>query len=74
MKMRIIICISNDNNSWINYLSKCLDKLYFSINLSVGSESLSAKGLVLLNLGILRSLTVFEKNIYLRALHFVHLA
>ena len=36
--------------------------LYFSIVLSVGSESLSSKGLVLLNLGILRFLTAFEKK------------
>ena len=37
--------------------------LYFSIALSVGSKRLSAKGLVLLNLGILRFLTAFEKKI-----------
>ena len=49
--------------------------LYFSIALSVGSESLSAKGLVLLNLGILRFLTAFEKKrSTLKALNFVHLA
>ena len=38
--------------------------LYFSIALSVGSESFSAKGLILLNLGILRFLTAFEKKIF----------
>ena len=38
--------------------------LYFSIALSIGSERLSAKGLVLLNLGILRFLTAFEKKIF----------
>ena len=38
--------------------------LYFSIALSVGLESLSAKGLVLLNLGILRLLTAFEKKMF----------
>ena len=36
--------------------------LYFSIALSVGSESLSANGLVSLNSGILRFLTAFEKK------------
>ena len=40
--------------------------LYFSIALSVGLLSLSAKGLVLLNLGILRFLTAFEKKIFKR--------
>ena len=35
----------------------------FSIALSVGLEILSAKGLVLLNLDILRFLTAFEKKI-----------
>ena len=39
--------------------------LYFSsISLSVGSECFSDKGLVLLSLGILRFLTVFEKKIF----------
>ena len=47
--------------------------LYFSAALSVGSESFSDKGLVLLNLGILRFSTAFEKKI-LRAPHFVHFA
>ena len=37
--------------------------LYFSIALNVELEILSAKGLVLLNLGILRFLTAFEKQI-----------
>ena len=41
--------------------------LYFSIALSVGLLSLSAKGLVLLNLGILRFLTAFEKKIFKRS-------
>ena len=36
--------------------------LNFSITWSVGLKSLSAKGLVLLNLGILRFLTAFEKK------------
>ena len=36
--------------------------LYFSIALSVGLESLSAKGLVSLNSVILRFLTAFEKK------------
>ena len=36
--------------------------LYFSIALNVELEILSAKGLVLLNLGILRFLTAFEKK------------
>ena len=36
--------------------------LYFSIALSVGSESLSAMGLVSLNPGILRFLTALEKK------------
>ena len=36
--------------------------LHFSIALSVGLESLSAKGLVLLNIGILRFLTALEKK------------
>ena len=36
--------------------------LYFSIALSVGSESLSAMGLVSLNSGILRFLTALEKK------------
>ena len=36
--------------------------LYFSIALSTGSESLSAKGLVSLNSGILRFLTALEKK------------
>ena len=40
--------------------------LHFDIALSVGSESLSAKGLVLLNLGVLRFLTAFEKKIFKR--------
>ena len=47
--------------------------LCFSIALSVRSESFSDKGLVLLNLGILRFSTGLEKKI-LRAPHFVHLA
>ena len=38
--------------------------LYFSIALSVGSESLSAKGLVLPNVVILRRLTAFQKEIF----------
>ena len=38
--------------------------LYFSIALSVGSESFLAKGLVLLNLGNLRFLTASEKKIF----------
>ena len=37
--------------------------LYFSIALNAELEILSAKGLVLLNLGILRFLTAFEKKI-----------
>ena len=38
--------------------------LYFSITLSVGSERVSAEGLVLLNLGISRYLTAFENKIF----------
>ena len=38
--------------------------LYFSFVLSVGSENLLAKELILLNLGILRFLTAFEKKIF----------
>ena len=38
--------------------------LYFSIALSGGSESFLAKGLVLLNLGILRFLNASEKKIF----------
>ena len=38
--------------------------LLFRIALSVGLESLSAKGLVLVNLGILRFLTALEKKIF----------
>ena len=38
--------------------------LYFSIALSVESESFSEKGLVLLNLGISRFLTAFEKKTF----------
>ena len=54
--MRIIICIFNGNSTgWF---------LYFGIALSVGLEILSAKGLVLLNLDILRFLTAFEKKIF----------
>ena len=53
--MRIIIYICNGSNAWF---------LYFSIALSAGLESLSAKGLILLNLGILRFLTAFEKRIF----------
>ena len=48
--------------------------LYFSIALSVGSERISAKGLVSLNVGILIFLTESEKKKYLRAPHFVYLA
>ena len=48
--------------------------LYFSIALSPGSESLSAKGLVSLNSGILRFLTALEKKRFLKSLHFFHLA
>ena len=55
MKMRIIICIflMGIILGWF---------LYFSIALSVGLESLSAKGLVSLNSVILRFLTAFEKK------------
>ena len=47
--MRIIICISNDNNTWGWFLC-------FSIALNIGSESLSAKALVSLNSCIFRFL------------------
>ena len=45
--------------------------LYFSIALTVGSVSLSVKGLVLINLGILRFLTAFEKLKILKYLDLV---
>ena len=44
--------------------------LYFSIALSTGSESLSAKGLVSLNSGILKFLTALEKKRFKRSAFF----